>query len=104
MTNNIYFSVTAELDFPSAPVSVTFAPDQTVAMVCIQIFDDSAVEGKETFTVTLSANDLHVTSDGEITVNIIDNDGIFNKCFILGFKCQYHCSVNQVFSFYLHCG
>ena len=45
----------------------------------ITIEDDTALEGEETFTVTLTTQDSVLLEEDEILVTISDNDGIYTN-------------------------
>ena len=69
------------LDFISAPITVTFSYDQRRKEVVIPILNDTIIEGREDFMVTLPANDIDYTDyayydyGDNTTVYITDNTG-----------------------------
>ena len=71
------------MDYTGVSTNVVIPPDESMACVDIPITDDPlAMEGDETFTVTISTP-LGVPFDPEpSTVTITDNDGEFsgNNC------------------------
>ena len=72
-------SATAGNDFPAASGTVTFAANETTKVLDIPITDDSAAEGNEKFTVTLSGptsetGNSVIVFGSTATVTIADND------------------------------
>ncbi|RMH77258.1 MAG: hypothetical protein D6680_05770 [Cyanobacteria bacterium J007] len=66
----------APRDFSSSPLTVTFAPGQTEGTVEIPIVDDLAVEGNESFSLSLALdNSQTILGDRDTAeVTILDND------------------------------
>lgn len=65
----------AGVDYQNASGSLTFAPGQTTRTIAIPIFDDSTVEGNESFAVNLSSQGGNYTFDrSTAVVTIVDNE------------------------------
>jgi chitinase len=67
-------SAIGDADYQSADDVLTFAPGETVKTISIPIFGDDLAEGKETFTVTLSAAENATIGTAQTTVTITDDD------------------------------
>ena len=68
------------IDYIFAPSNLTFpsgSTDSTPGCVNISITDDAALEGNQTFTVTLTTSDPDVLLGNNVTVvTIEDNDSV----------------------------
>ena len=81
---NITHAATSSADFDSFMMEVTIASIAGSSASCVNenitLFDDTLVEGNETFTVTLSnvascgANCAEIGTQDTATVTIVDND------------------------------
>jgi uncharacterized delta-60 repeat protein len=72
-TNN--GTATAGSDYSAVSGVLSFAAGETTKNIVIPIADDSAVEGNETFSVTLSApSGANLGSPSSATITIVDND------------------------------
>jgi hypothetical protein len=69
----------AGVDYTSISEVKTFSsgsPDSAARCVNIPILDDGALEGNETFTLTLTTSDPDVMLGNNVTtITIIDNEG-----------------------------
>ena len=67
-------------DYTFTSTDVTFSSgsnDSTLGCVSIDIESDTALEGNQTFTVTLTTSDPDVLAENDMTViTIEDNDGV----------------------------
>ena len=62
-------------DFQPVIGSVTLAAGQTTKKITIAMCPDTAVEGDEIFTVTLTGPSTGVGNPASATVKVQDNDG-----------------------------
>ncbi len=76
------FTDTAAIDgsdyvkYSSNEIFTSGSDDDAVRCVDISIVEDNALEGIQTFTLTLSTSDPDVTLGNNITtINVTDNDG-----------------------------
>jgi hypothetical protein len=68
-------TATAGSDYTALSGSITIAAGQTSATISILPVDDTAVEGSESVTLTLSADPSYrVDANGSATVTIADDD------------------------------
>ena len=77
-------------DYRAVSESISLSPTLSEACVDVEIVDDSAVEGTEYLTVSLSALDEGLSvelSPDSTTVHITDNDGMYCKCICTVFAC-----------------
>ena len=73
MYANVFFVFTAGgVDYQSDVYNVTVMAEETSAEVSIAIFNDSIVEGDETFTANLSVP----AAEAALGVSVSANDGI----------------------------
>ena len=76
----VYLAAIAGSDYVSVSMDVVIFPAGTsnggMQCIAVTIIDDSAMEGDETFTVTLTTSSPHVTLGNAVTtITITDNDG-----------------------------
>jgi hypothetical protein len=71
-------------DYTATSVTVTFAPGETSKTVSIPILNDTQVEARETFTVTLSNPSAGATfgSPAQATVTLESDDGTPNQRYV----------------------
>ena len=66
------------IDYNAGPYSVTFQARKTRASFNVTITDDTLVEGKENFTLSVDQSSLpdsvFISDHNEATVTILDND------------------------------
>ena len=67
-------TATAGSDYVDFPGTVVFLPGENQKTVSVPILDDIAVEGDETFTLTLSSPATALLGTTQATATIVDND------------------------------
>jgi aryl-phospho-beta-D-glucosidase BglC (GH1 family)/cellulase/cellobiase CelA1 len=67
-------TATAGSDYAATSGTIAFAAGQTARTVTVAVTGDSAVEGNETFTVSLSGATGATIADGSATGTIVNND------------------------------
>ena len=75
----------ADADYVAAEGHLTFAPDQTEAILAVTVFNDALDEGTETFTIALSNPANATLDDGTATGTIIDDDPSVEKAWLARF-------------------
>ena len=69
---------TAGSDYGAGPYNVTFRAGETLDSFNLTITDDTLVEGKENFTLSVDQSSLpdsvSISDHNEATVTILDND------------------------------
>ena len=68
----------ADGDLTAENVSITITPGMSEACFEILAIDDEIVENDEEFVVTAKADNLNDIVTGNVSINILDNDGEYH--------------------------
>ena len=69
---------TADSDLTAENVSITITPGMSEACFEILAVDDEIVENDEEFVVTAEADNPNDIVNGNVSINILDNDGEYH--------------------------
>ncbi len=71
---NLTFSCTAPYDYIDVNTTLIIFPGETSRCIAINITDDGALEGNQTFQIVISTSDSDVNLENFITDVVIDDD------------------------------